>query len=197
MSFRLYNERVSAVRDYGIAARRVPPPGRHALGSHPPAGQRSVAIGGLLPRLPRVHRVERDRHTVRAARTRRARPPNRAAPGARHDPSASHRPVRALSLCDSAAHARRLWADSSNTCIEPVCNSASADHLVSEATYLWDPDGLGIEVYADRPRDAWRIQNGRELMMTTDRLDLASVAAAAGGEPWTDAARAPRSATCI
>ena len=27
-----------------------------------------------------------------------------------------------------------------------------ADHLVSESLYLWDPDGLGIEVYADRPR---------------------------------------------
>ncbi len=33
---------------------------------------------------------------------------------------------------------------------------ATADHLVSEALYLWDPDGLGIEVYADRPRDSWQ-----------------------------------------
>ena len=31
-----------------------------------------------------------------------------------------------------------------------------SDHFVSEAVYLTDPDGLGIEVYADRPRDAWR-----------------------------------------
>ena len=31
-----------------------------------------------------------------------------------------------------------------------------SDHLVSEAIYLTDPDGLGIEVYADRPRSAWR-----------------------------------------
>jgi catechol 2,3-dioxygenase len=60
----------------------------------------------------------------------------------------------------------------------------SADHLVSEATYLWDPDGLGIEVYADRPRDAWRT-NGRELVMTTDRLDLRSLAEAGGATPWT------------
>jgi catechol 2,3-dioxygenase len=47
----------------------------------------------------------------------------------------------------------------------------AADHFVSEAIYLWDPDGLGIEVYADRPRAAWQA-DGRELVMTTDRLDL-------------------------
>jgi catechol 2,3-dioxygenase len=59
-----------------------------------------------------------------------------------------------------------------------------ADHLVSEALYLWDPDGLGIEVYADRPRETWRGQ-GPELAMTSDPLDLESVIAAGGGEPWT------------
>jgi catechol 2,3-dioxygenase len=60
----------------------------------------------------------------------------------------------------------------------------AADHFVSEATYLWDPDGLGIEVYADRPRDAWR-SNGGELVMTTERLDLESLIEAAGSERWT------------
>lgn len=59
-----------------------------------------------------------------------------------------------------------------------------ADHLVSEALYLWDPDGLGIEVYADRPRDRWQ-QSGRELAMTTDPLDLDDLIAAGGDEPWT------------
>src|SRR5215213_10811674 len=34
--------------------------------------------------------------------------------------------------------------------------SGAADHMVSEALYLNDPDGLGIEIYRDRPRDAWR-----------------------------------------
>jgi catechol 2,3-dioxygenase len=58
-----------------------------------------------------------------------------------------------------------------------------ADHLVSEALYLWDPDGLGIEVYADRPRGSWR-QHGRELAVTTDPLDIKSVIAAGGGTPW-------------
>jgi catechol 2,3-dioxygenase len=61
--------------------------------------------------------------------------------------------------------------------------AGAADHLVSESLYLWDPDGLGIEVYADRPRSSWR-QNGRELAMTTDPLDVASVMAEGGGTPW-------------
>jgi catechol 2,3-dioxygenase len=61
-----------------------------------------------------------------------------------------------------------------------------ADHLVSEALYLWDPDGLGIEVYADRPRDTWQ-RHDRELAMTTDPLDIQSVIAAGRGEPWTGA----------
>ncbi len=63
-----------------------------------------------------------------------------------------------------------------------------ADHLVSEALYLWDPDGLGIEVYADRARDTWQRQ-GQELAMTTDPLDLDSVIAAGGGQMWTGTPR--------
>ena len=61
---------------------------------------------------------------------------------------------------------------------------ASADHAVSEALYLWDPDGLGIEVYADRPRDAWRLR-GQEIFMTTERLNMQSLLTAAGNRPWT------------
>jgi catechol 2,3-dioxygenase len=59
-----------------------------------------------------------------------------------------------------------------------------ADHLVSEALYLWDPDGLGIEVYADRPRDTWQHRNG-ELLMATDALDAGSLFAAGRDETWT------------
>ena len=59
-----------------------------------------------------------------------------------------------------------------------------ADHLVSEALYLTDPDGLGIEVYADRPRDSWKHQ-GRELAMATDPLDVRGLVAAGGDGPWT------------
>lgn len=59
-----------------------------------------------------------------------------------------------------------------------------SDHFVSEAVYLTDPDGLGIEVYADRPRDAWRYDE-RQLHMTTNHLDVDDVVKAAGGERWT------------
>jgi catechol 2,3-dioxygenase len=58
-----------------------------------------------------------------------------------------------------------------------------ADHLVSEALYLWDPDGLGIEVYVDRPRANWRWQ-GDEVAMDTLSLDVAGVLAAGGGAPF-------------
>jgi catechol 2,3-dioxygenase len=60
----------------------------------------------------------------------------------------------------------------------------AGDHLVSEAFYLQDPDNLGIEVYADRPRETWR-RVGRELMMATDPVDVPDLLRAAGDVPWT------------
>jgi catechol 2,3-dioxygenase len=60
----------------------------------------------------------------------------------------------------------------------------SADHLVSESLYLQDPDNLGIEVYADRPRAQWR-RIGRELMMATDPLDIPGLLRDAGSMAWT------------
>ena len=62
--------------------------------------------------------------------------------------------------------------------------AGASDHLVSEALYLRDPDGLGIEVYADRPRSGWRTHDG-QLQMATEPLDLADIILAGGGEPWT------------
>ncbi len=61
-----------------------------------------------------------------------------------------------------------------------------ADHLVSEALYLSDPDGLGIEVYIDRPRHTWR-HHDRQIAMASDPLDIQSVIAAAGGARWNGA----------
>jgi len=62
-------------------------------------------------------------------------------------------------------------------------DAGMADHLVSEALYLTDPDGLGIEVYADRPKELWRHQ-GRELAMTTEPLDVADLVSAGGPRAW-------------
>ena len=63
-------------------------------------------------------------------------------------------------------------------------HAGASDHLVSEALYLRDPDGLGIEVYADRPRSSWRAA-GRQLRMASDPLDFADVVRSAGGQRWT------------
>lgn len=47
----------------------------------------------------------------------------------------------------------------------------ASDHLVSEALYLADPDGNGIEIYTDRPRDQWP-RFGGALQMATEPLDI-------------------------
>ena len=61
-----------------------------------------------------------------------------------------------------------------------------SDHLVSEAVYLRDPDGLGIEVYADRPRAAWE-RDGRQIAMVTEPLDVPDLLQEAGATAWTGA----------
>ena len=52
----------------------------------------------------------------------------------------------------------------------------ASDHAVSEALYLADPDGHGIEIYRDRPAEEWTHTPEGELYMTTEALDLGSVA---------------------
>ena len=55
--------------------------------------------------------------------------------------------------------------------------TGSADHGVSEAIYLDDPDGNGVELYWDRPRDAWPMAPGGGVQMYTRALDLAGLLA--------------------
>jgi catechol 2,3-dioxygenase len=62
--------------------------------------------------------------------------------------------------------------------------AGASDHLVSEALYLHDPDGLGIEVYADRPRSSWRFHDG-QLVMDTRPLDTHDLLRAAGSAAWS------------
>lgn len=47
-----------------------------------------------------------------------------------------------------------------------------ADHGVSEALYLNDPDNIGVELYADRPRSEWKVKNDGQVEMVTEPLDL-------------------------
>jgi catechol 2,3-dioxygenase len=60
----------------------------------------------------------------------------------------------------------------------------ASDHGVSEALYLSDPDGLGIEIYVDRPRETWpHTPDGHGLRLVTLPLDVEDLLAQAPGEP--------------
>jgi catechol 2,3-dioxygenase len=86
--------------------------------------------------------------------------------GARRDPQAADLFHFALLLPSRAALGRRLAQ-----LIETGTDlTGASDHSVSEALYLRDPDGHGIELYRDRPRETW-YQDGRVRMGTT-ALDL-------------------------
>jgi len=67
-----------------------------------------------------------------------------------------------------------------------VALTGASDHAVSEAIYLDDPEGNGIEVYRDRLPEEWQ-WNGDRIRMTTERLDLDNLAADAGAAAYTGA----------
>ena len=69
-----------------------------------------------------------------------------------------------------------------------VSLEGASDHGVSQALYLRDPDGNGIELYWDRPRSEWPREADGTLRMVTERLDLNALLAAASA---TEAQRAP------
>lgn len=48
----------------------------------------------------------------------------------------------------------------------------ASDHGVSEAIYLQDPDGIGVELYCDRPKKSWPVKNDGEVEMVTKALDI-------------------------
>ncbi len=58
-----------------------------------------------------------------------------------------------------------------------VALGGASDHGVSEALYLNDPDGNGIELYWDRPRDEWPLDADGNLAMTLDPLDVRALLA--------------------
>ncbi|WP_274426843.1 VOC family protein [Chelativorans sp. YIM 93263] len=62
----------------------------------------------------------------------------------------------------------------------------ASDHLVSEAIYLSDPEGNGIEIYADRAREDWRWDGGQVVMKTLP-LDFEALFASAGEGTWNGA----------
>jgi len=50
--------------------------------------------------------------------------------------------------------------------------TGAADHGVSEALYLNDPDGNGVELYWDKPKEKWPVDKEGNLEMVTEHLDL-------------------------
>lgn len=59
--------------------------------------------------------------------------------------------------------------------------TGAADHGVSEALYMNDPDGNGVELYWDRPREQWPHDDKGRLAMVTERLDLEELLAESAG----------------
>jgi catechol 2,3-dioxygenase len=74
---------------------------------------------------------------------------------------------------------RAALADALHRLLEAkITLDGASDHGVSEALYLRDPDGNGIELYWDRPREEWPQSPAGELVMYTRPLDLTSLLAA-------------------
>ncbi|PDT15283.1 glyoxalase [Rhizobium sp. J15] len=65
-----------------------------------------------------------------------------------------------------------------------VVLDGASDHLVSEAIYLSDPEGNGIEIYADRPHEQWKFQPDGMVEMATQRLDLQALYDSAPEDRW-------------
>ena len=105
-----------------------------------------------------------------------------------HDPDAPPAPPRSTGLFhfailvpsrpDLAAAVRRVVQAGERF-------TGASDHFVSEALYLRDPEGNGIEIYRDRPRTEWEHEPSGELRMGTVALDLDSVMAEMPGEDGT------------
>ena len=101
-----------------------------------------------------------------------------------HDPDAPPRPPRSTGLfhlallvptrADLARALRRVVGSGWRL-------TGASDHLVSEALYLADPEGNGIELYRDRPREEWPSADG-VLQMDTLPLDLQSLLTEVGEE---------------
>ena len=78
---------------------------------------------------------------------------------------------------------RAALADALKRLVENrIAISGASDHGVSEAIYLNDPDGNGIELYRDRPREEWPMApDGSGVAMVSEPLDLQALLAEADG----------------
>ena len=152
------------------------------------------------------HRRARARFYERAIgcmRSIRTTGPSRSAPmrrpaahrAARRQPAPAARPAPATGLLSPghpACPRGATWPSRSRAWSQvrwPL--DGASDHLVSEALYLSDPDGNGIEIYRDRPREEWR-RSDDQLEMATLPLDLRDVMNELAEDQRATAARVPR-----
>jgi len=110
----------------------------------------------------------------------------------RHEPALRHASAGAAGLFHTAilfetqeALAAALYSVAQRA---PHTFTGSADHLVSQAFYLTDPEGNGIEIYADRMPTEWK-RDGDQIAMATQRMDIAGVRGSvpAGDAGWQGA----------
>lgn len=90
--------------------------------------------------------------------------------GKRYSPRAYAGLYHFAILLPERVHLARILRHFAN---ESVRLQGLSDHIVSEAIYLADPEGNGIEVYADRPREAWFV--GDDMQLDTLPLDVDSL----------------------
>lgn len=100
------------------------------------------------------------------------------------DPDAGERPPEAAGLFHAAFRVpdRVALADALARVEEHWQLDGASDHRVSEALYLADPEGNGIEVYRDRPRAEWPTTGDGRVGMETLPLELAGLRERVGGE---------------
>lgn len=79
---------------------------------------------------------------------------------------------------------RRDLGLSLSNLIQSGIHIGQADHLVSEALYITDPDNNGIEIYCDRPRDTWRRDTEGNYIMAADPIDWDGLLREAEGFEW-------------
>jgi len=105
-----------------------------------------------------------------------------------HDPDAPSRPPTAAGLFHTAFLLPSrgdlgAWLDHAARAAVPL--TGAADHAVSEALYFSDPEGNGVEIYTDRPRETWTV-SGSDIRITNERIDLDALSRDASG-PWRGA----------
>ncbi|MFO1105256.1 MAG: VOC family protein [Amaricoccus sp.] len=139
------------------------------------------AVGAFYERHLGLHRLEADGERARYGAGGRPLIELRRDPGARRrsprEAGLFHTAILLPSRADLAG-----WTAQAIAARAPIVGAS--DHGVSEAIYLVDPEGNGVEIYADRPASAWR-RTASGLDMPSDPLDLDTLLADAA--PWQGA----------